>query len=657
MPSNNSADSHGGARLLTKSLFSLGLECPTKVYYSLNSEYKNQNSEDEFLKALADGGFQVGALARCLFPGGVTVETLDRSQAIVETTVLLAHEGAVVFEAAIAHQSLLIRADVLVKKGNTLNLYEVKAKSWHPENSLFKKRGKRALSSQWTPYLCDVAFQAYVLRRAFPDLEVWSHLLLVDQTKWTSVDGLNQKFKIQPAGDQRGPRVQVAGDVTPGALGTPILIDVPVDEVVQGILDGTLFEKQGRDFSGWVNALAQAVDLRQRWPATLGKVCRNCEFRTKAGDSETGFKSGFEQCWSNEGGLSKEQLAKPTVLELWRNRDAAEQIHEGRYLLEDLTEDDFPDKDSRQYLQYRKVVTGDKRPFVDKEGLRTAMARVRFPLHFIDFETSMLALPFHRGRHPYEQYAFQFSHHQMAADGTYHHKDQFLGTTPGMFPNFEFVRALRSALSHDLGTVFRYANHENTVLNQIAAQLETSTEPDKRELIDFCETLTHDGKTGRVGVRDMVDLLDWVKKYYYHPSMGGSNSIKAVFPAILNSSSWLQAKYSEPIYGDTITSLNFGPTVMVQTDSATGEVVSPYKNLPPVMKGVNGDRAGMYYGDAETIQAGGAAATAFARLQLSDVPVDERVQIEKALLRYCEIDTLAMVMIWEGWREMVAAPS
>jgi hypothetical protein len=31
----------------------------------------------------------------------------------------------------------------------------------------------------------------------------------------------------------------------------------------------------------------------------------------------------------------------------------------------------------------------------------------------------------------------------------------------------------------------------------------------------------------------------------------------------------------------------------------------------------------------------------------------ERQEIRRALLRYCELDTLAMVMIYEAWREWV----
>jgi len=51
------------------------------------------------------------------------------------------------------------------------------------------------------------------------------------------------------------------------------------------------------------------------------------------------------------------------------------------------------------------------------------------------------------------------------------------------------------------------------------------------------------------------------------------------------------------------------------------------------------------------IAEGGAAAMAFARLQFEDLSPETRAAIKAALLRYCELDTLAMVMIAEAWRE------
>jgi hypothetical protein len=59
-------------RYLTKSLFTLALECPTKLYYiKKENEYANTKLDDPFLEALRDGGFQVGELAKLYHPGGV----------------------------------------------------------------------------------------------------------------------------------------------------------------------------------------------------------------------------------------------------------------------------------------------------------------------------------------------------------------------------------------------------------------------------------------------------------------------------------------------------------------------------------------------------------------------------------------------------------
>jgi len=125
----------------------------------------------------------------------------------------------------------------------------------------------------------------------------------------------------------------------------------------------------------------------------------------------------------------------------------------------------------------------------------------------------------------------------------------------------------------------------------------------------------------------MVDLMVMVKRYYYDPQTHGSNSIKAVLPAILNSSVYLQEKYSRPIYGteDGIESLNF-------KDWQWLEVIN---------------------GEDDELNNGGAALTAYGRMQFSEMTEHEREELSNALLRYCELDTMAMVMIFEAWREMI----
>ena len=57
--------------------------------------------------------------------------------------------------------------------------------------------------------------------------------------------------------------------------------------------------------------------------------------------------------------------------------------------------------------------------------------------------------------------------------------------------------------------------------------------------------------------------------------------------------------------------------------------------------------------DDLVIANGGAAATAYARLQFEELGNEPRQKICEALLRYCELDTLAMVMIVEAWKEFL----
>lgn len=62
-------------KVLSKSRFKLGLECPNKLYYTGKpAVFPNKKSSDTFLLALANGGFQVEELARMHYPGGIFID-------------------------------------------------------------------------------------------------------------------------------------------------------------------------------------------------------------------------------------------------------------------------------------------------------------------------------------------------------------------------------------------------------------------------------------------------------------------------------------------------------------------------------------------------------------------------------------------------------
>jgi hypothetical protein len=130
--------------------------------------------------------------------------------------------------------------------------------------------------------------------------------------------------------------------------------------------------------------------------------------------------------------------------------------------------------------------------------------------------------------------------------------------------------------------------------------------------------------------------------------MGGSNSIKAVLPAVLNTSQCLKNKYSKPIYGSNkgIKSYNYKNWKWIEYDKE-GNVIDPYKLLPPTFEDISKDEVEK----SKVIKDGGAAMSAYIRMQFEDLDDKIKDGIEKALLKYCELDTLAMVMIYEAWRE------
>jgi len=113
------------------------------------------------------------------------------------------------------------------------------------------------------------------------------------------------------------------------------------------------------------------------------------------------------------------------------------------------------------------------------------------------------------------------------------------------------------------------------------------------------------------------------------------------------SSQFVQRKYEQPIYGEQIASLNFRQGfAWVERDATTGELLDPYQRLRGLAEQMLGENTAAQ--DVE-IAEGGAAAMAYARLQFEDITPEERHSIEQALLRYCELDTFAMVMILEAW--------
>ena len=639
-------------RYLTKSRFKSALECPTKLYYTRKyKEYADKSKKDKFLSALAEGGYQVGELAKYYHPNGFEVLSKLDDEQLNETSELLKKKKVIIYEPAIKFENFFIRVDVLVKDGNNVDLIEVKAKSFISESEFYSDKG--FISSSWRSYLYDIAFQNWVTKNVYPNWNITPFLMLADKNQKTSVDGMNQLFTLK-RDETNDKSFHVDNDMKNDLGQNKLLTKVNVSRAVKLIYEGKDKSEEDKsveekkEFCSRLREYANYYEEDTRYPVVVGSKCKKCEFKN---DKEPSLKSGYEQCWKTYD--PHFNIKSHHIFDLWRfNKKKAEGlISRGIYKLEDLYGNDEILTDlnlkDRQFMQLEKMVTRDKNEFVD-DLLYDEIGSWKFPLHFIDFETSIVAIPFHINRSPYEQIAFQFSCHTLHDDGIIKHKE-WIEHRRGAFPNYEFVKALKKVVGEDNGTIFRYATHENSVLRQIREQMLDDGRSEFSVYIEWIDNITEQWEEGEkiIGPSNMVDMLKLVKKYYYHPRMKGSNSIKSVLPAIFYDSEFIKERYSKPVgFGN-----NLKDEVLWKYDNDNRQPFDPYKILPDTYSKLNNQKHNLLFKDAK-VQDGGAALAAFGKMQFTEMAEYERSALVAALLQYCELDTLAMVMLYQHWRSL-----
>ncbi|MGY6588403.1 MAG: DUF2779 domain-containing protein [Wenzhouxiangella sp.] len=114
---------------LSKSRFMAGLQCPLRLY---NDVYRRDLATpySDTQLAIFDRGTAIGELAQQRYPGGALVgfKPWERAPAIAATRKLLDDpEVPAIYEAALEHQGVFVRVDVLVRNGEGWELVEVKA--------------------------------------------------------------------------------------------------------------------------------------------------------------------------------------------------------------------------------------------------------------------------------------------------------------------------------------------------------------------------------------------------------------------------------------------------------------------------------------------------------------------------------------------------
>jgi hypothetical protein len=599
--------------LLSKSDFMLARECPPKLFYK-KKKYPSSDDGNEYLQHLARGGYMVGKLATLLYQGGIQIDAgRNYDSACAQTMEHLKKKDVILFEAAIMSQSKIIRIDILQKKGNKINLIEVKSKSWDSIGDPEKQ--KKAMMDD---YIEDVAYQYLVLKEAYPEFQITPYLFLPDKAKRTKVEGLNLLFRIVESeidpltkfrsfkvifdesrlNEVRKDDLMTLVDVSNEVNDLQPIISAAVDELTDSMKNGLL--KIGAD---------------------LSKKCFSCEYRL-TDDSHP--NSGYDECW--EGYPKPEHNISELyhIGTLGKNQYANELISQKKISLFDISENLLGGKRGERQIIQLQNTKSDTEWF--SGTMRSEMNEWEYPLHFIDFETTITALPFHKGMRPYEFVAFQWSCETISTPKAEPVHSEWLNLEPA-FPNFKFAESLMKQVGLN-GTFLMWATHENTVLRNVYEQMDlyghnnSALQSWLQQVVKFDKT--DSGK--------FIDMNRFTLENYFHPAMMGKTSIKYTLPAVLQSykssriEKWLK---------------NFEPGISLFKKEKDGTVVNPYDLLPDI--GI--------YEDAERVQDGTGAMRAYEDLMfgLSKGDIQAKNDISRALLLYCKLDTLAMVIIWEHW--------
>jgi Domain of unknown function(DUF2779) len=159
----------------------------------------------------------------------------------------------------------------------------------------------------------------------------------------------------------------------------------------------------------------------------------------------------------------------------------------------------------------RCVKSGE--PWFDIDGLKAALAGLRYPLFFMDFETVNPAIPQFVGMRPYDQLPFQWSAHVQQRPGAEPEHYEFLAIEASD-PRREFISSL-SAMLGDKGSIVVYSSFESQRLSELASWF-----PEFGDRIKAIQPR-------------LFDLLPVMREHTYHPAYAGSYSIKSVLPALV----------------------------------------------------------------------------------------------------------------------------
>jgi hypothetical protein len=167
----------------------------------------------------------------------------------------------------------------------------------------------------------------------------------------------------------------------------------------------------------------------------------------------------------------------------------------------------------QQIAQISVVKSG--RPKVHRLKIAHQLKKLKYPLWFLDYETTFPAIPDHDGLRPYQQVPFQYSLHVLDTPGGQLHQFEFLAEGRAN-PMPELARQLRSDLGDEGSVIVWNKSFEMGVNDALGAHY-----PEHKAFL-------------KVVNRRVFDLMEiFMKGLYADAGFFGSASIKKVLPVLV----------------------------------------------------------------------------------------------------------------------------
>jgi len=213
------------------------------------------------------------------------------------------------------------------------------------------------------------------------------------------------------------------------------------------------------------------------------------------------------ECWNF--------LPEHNVFDLYYGgKKSAKLLEEGIVSIKDIP--DGYELTDKQIIQQYCAKNGEVH--VNKKNIDKFIKKLRYPLHFLDFETFQTTIPIYDNQSPYQQIPFQFSLHIIEKKGQKPEHHYFLAEG-SEDPRKEFLNQLEKIIGKDGSVIVYNQGFEQGVLEDLVEVF-----PKEKESINAI-------------IERMVDLLMPFRNFdYYDCKQQGSASLKDVLPALTGKS-------------------------------------------------------------------------------------------------------------------------